>query len=258
MAFSTDVYGLGATLFTLLTGRPPFTGPGAIVVLRKVIDDEPVWPRERDKAVGAELKAICLKCLEKNPDKRFRSAGELAAVLKKFLNYEPTGVTLPRPWARLAKWAKRQPWRAAAFSIALVGVIVAAATGGLAWRRPPPRGCQRTDPRNRDCQLSSASRHDQAHGERSRLDQPATPSAIENKRGRSRAAGSRLARDLALRARPRQRARRPTLEFNVRRASGDSRGPATALAADGRRQRCWQRFKAKGTILPNKLGRPPP
>ena len=76
---STDVYGLGATLFTLLTGRPPFTGPGPMVVLRKVIDEEPAWPRERDRPVGVELKAICLKCLEKNPANRFGSAGELAA-----------------------------------------------------------------------------------------------------------------------------------------------------------------------------------
>jgi Protein kinase domain/Sulfatase-modifying factor enzyme 1 len=133
IGFTTDVYGLGATLFTLLTGRPPFTGPDALVVLRKVIDEEPGWPQERDKPVGAELKAICLKCLEKTPSKRFGSAGELAMVLQKYLNYEPTGVTLPRPWTRLAKWVRRQPWRAAAAGIALVAMIVSAAAGALAW-----------------------------------------------------------------------------------------------------------------------------
>jgi eukaryotic-like serine/threonine-protein kinase len=132
--FRTDVYGLGATLFSLLTGRPPFTGPSPMVVLRKVIDEEPAWPRDRDKPVGSELKAICLKCLEKNPANRFASAGELAVVLKKYLDYDPTGVTLPRPWTRLAKWAKRQPWRAAAAGIALVAVLVAASAGALAWR----------------------------------------------------------------------------------------------------------------------------
>jgi eukaryotic-like serine/threonine-protein kinase len=131
--FSTDVYSLGATLFTLLTGRPPFTGPSPMVVLRKVIDEEPVWPRERDKPVGDELKAICLKCLEKNPANRFGSAGDLGLALKKYLNYEPTGVSLPRPWARLAKWAKRQPWRAAAIGIALMAVMGAATAGALAW-----------------------------------------------------------------------------------------------------------------------------
>jgi eukaryotic-like serine/threonine-protein kinase len=111
VGFGTDVYGLGATLFTLLTGRPPFTGPDPLVVLRKVIDEEPAWPRERDKPVGAELKAICLKCLDKTPCKRFGSAGELAVILKKYLNYESTGVTLLRPWTRLARWVRRQPRR---------------------------------------------------------------------------------------------------------------------------------------------------
>jgi eukaryotic-like serine/threonine-protein kinase len=133
IGYGTDIYGLGATLFTLLTGRPPFTGPAPVVVLRKVIDEEPVWPRERDKPAGAELKAICLKCLEKNPANRFGSAGELATVLKKYLDYVPTGVTLPRPWTRLAKWVRRQPWRAAAAGIALVAVIVTTAAGALAW-----------------------------------------------------------------------------------------------------------------------------
>jgi eukaryotic-like serine/threonine-protein kinase len=134
IGFSTDVYGLGATLFTLLTGRPPFTGTDPLVVLRKVIDEEPTWPRERDKPVGVELKAICLKCLEKTPGNRFGSAGELAMILKKYLDYEPTGVTLPRLWARVGKWARRQPWRAAAAGIALVAVIVTTAAGALAWR----------------------------------------------------------------------------------------------------------------------------
>jgi eukaryotic-like serine/threonine-protein kinase len=132
--FRSDVYGLGATLFTLLTGRPPYAGPVPMVILRKVIDEEPDWPRDRAKAVGGELQAICLKCLEKNPANRFCSAGELAVVLRKYLNYEPTGVSLPRPWTRLAKWVKRQPWRAAAAGIALVAVLVAASAGALAWR----------------------------------------------------------------------------------------------------------------------------
>ena len=132
--FRTDVYGLGATLFSLLTGRPPFAGPRPMIVLRMVIDEEPIWPRECDNPVGSELKAICLKCVEKNPTNRFASAGELALVLKRYLNYEPTGVTLPRPWTRMAKWAKRQPWRAAAAGIAFVAVLVAVSAGALAWR----------------------------------------------------------------------------------------------------------------------------
>ena len=131
VGFSSDVYGLGATLFALLTGRPPFTGPNATVVLRKVIDEEPEWPPEMDKPVGRELKAICLKCLEKNPSRRFRSAGELAVVLDRYLNYESTGVVLPGPWTRFARWVRRKPWRAAAAGVALLAAIVAASAA--AW-----------------------------------------------------------------------------------------------------------------------------
>ncbi len=135
VGFSCDVYGLGATLFALLTGRPPFSGPSPHVVLRKVIDEEPAWPREQNKRVGRELKAICLKCLEKEPGKRFASAGDVAAVLNKYLNYESTGVTLPGPWTWIVKWVKRQPWRAVAAGLALTTIIiVAAATAWTTYR----------------------------------------------------------------------------------------------------------------------------
>jgi serine/threonine-protein kinase len=107
IGIASDVYGLGATLFALLTGRPPFTGTSPAVVMRKVIEEDPAWPRERDTPVGRELKAICLKCLEKDPGRRFHSAGELACALNKYMNFENTGVTLPGPWTRLAKWVRR-------------------------------------------------------------------------------------------------------------------------------------------------------
>jgi hypothetical protein len=125
---AVDVYGLGATLLTLLTGAPPFSGNAPAVVLRQVVEEEPDWPRERDRPVGRELKAICLKCLEKDPARRFRSAGELAEVLRRYLDDEPTGVVLPGPGTRLSRWLRRQPWRAAATgAILLAGLIAAAA-----------------------------------------------------------------------------------------------------------------------------------
>ncbi len=88
---AVDVYGLGATLFSLLTGSPPFIGNTPAVVLRRVLDDDPDWPRERDRAVGRELKAVCLKCLEKDPARRFPTAGALADALHRYLRDEPTG-----------------------------------------------------------------------------------------------------------------------------------------------------------------------
>jgi eukaryotic-like serine/threonine-protein kinase len=135
VGFTSDVYSLGATLFTLLTGGPPFTGPNPIAVLRQVIDDEPVWPRARNKPVGPELKAICLKCLEKDPDRRIASAGELAGELGKYLRYERCKYTLPGPWTRLTKWARRQPWRAVAAGLAVVAVLVVATAWTWTARR---------------------------------------------------------------------------------------------------------------------------
>jgi eukaryotic-like serine/threonine-protein kinase len=135
VGFPTDVYGLGATLFALLTGRPPFSGPNPMVVLRKVIDEEPAWPRECDKAVGKELKAICLKCLEKDSERRIPSAGELAIELKKYLSYERGKYTLPGPGTRLVNWVRRQPWRAAAASLAFLAVLIGMATWVLNSRQ---------------------------------------------------------------------------------------------------------------------------
>ena len=135
ISFTSDVYSLGATLFALLTGGPPFTGTNPVAVLRQVIDDEPIWPRERNKPVGPELKAICLKCLEKDPARRIASAGELADVLGKYLRNEPCKYTLPGPWTRLTKWVKRQPWRAVAAGLAVVAVLVVTTAWALTARR---------------------------------------------------------------------------------------------------------------------------
>ncbi|MHB1556715.1 MAG: serine/threonine-protein kinase [Isosphaeraceae bacterium] len=73
---SVDIYGLGATLMALLTGRPPFGYGPAAAVLRRVIHDEPRWPYHRDRAVPRELKAICFKCIEKDPSQRIESAAD--------------------------------------------------------------------------------------------------------------------------------------------------------------------------------------
>src|SRR5262249_44616454 len=80
-----DVYGLGATLYELLTGKPAVGGTEKADILRRLAFEEPVVPRKLDKAIPAELETISLKCLAKNPAERYAAAGELATDLRRFV-----------------------------------------------------------------------------------------------------------------------------------------------------------------------------
>jgi len=121
---ATDVYGLGAVLYELLTGQRAFQGASDMDTVRRVVDDDPILPRRLRSDIPRDLEAITLKCLEKQPERRYASATLLAQDLRRFLAGEPTWARPLTPGERLANWARRRP--------ALAGLLAVSATAALA------------------------------------------------------------------------------------------------------------------------------
>jgi serine/threonine-protein kinase len=125
---ATDVYGLGAILYEVLTGRPPFHGPETTAVLRQVVHETPPRPREVTPAAPAALEAVCLKALAKQPAGRYGSAKDLAGEVQHWLAGEPVAAHR-EPWAaRAGRWVRRHrvlvTGAAAAGLVALAGLAV--------------------------------------------------------------------------------------------------------------------------------------
>src|SRR5213595_1928514 len=136
---ATDIYGLGAVLYHLLTGRPPFAGPTTYETVRLVLQTDPQEPRLLNPKIDRDLSTICLKCLEKDPQRRYASALALAGDLERWLRREPIGARRTGFVTRGKKWLQRNPATAVSV-VSLAGLV--AAVGVIIWKsdfiRPPP------------------------------------------------------------------------------------------------------------------------
>ena len=126
LSAASDVYSLGAMLYQLLTGRPPFMAETLTQTLRLVVESEPVSPRVLNPAMPSDLETICLKCLEKDSERRYSSAKELADELGRFLNHEPIRARPIGSVAKLARWCRRKPALALAIGAGVTLLLVIA------------------------------------------------------------------------------------------------------------------------------------
>src|SRR5262252_9532931 len=132
---ATDVYGLGAVLYQLLTGQPPFAGGTTYETIRLLRDTEPRQPRLLNPKVDRDLSTICVKCLEKDPKRRYASALALAEDLEHWLKHEPIRAKPSGFFTHARKWVRRNP-----STTVLVTLLVALAVGlsVTVWNRKLP------------------------------------------------------------------------------------------------------------------------
>ena len=127
----TDVYGLGAVLYQLLTGQPPFAGGTTYETIKLLLDTKPRQPRLLNPKIDRDLSTICLKCLEKDPKRRYASSLALAEDLERWLKHEPIRARRTGAVTRGKKWLQRNPTVAAVMALSLA---LAAALGVIVWK----------------------------------------------------------------------------------------------------------------------------
>src|SRR5437867_2955236 len=127
----TDVYGIGAVLYQLLTGHPPFAGGTTYETIKFLLDTEPRKPRLWNQKIDRDLSTICLKCLEKDPKRRYPSALALAEDIERWLKHEPIQARRTGIFTRGRKWVRRNPTTA----VMVVSLVtLAAVVGAMIWK----------------------------------------------------------------------------------------------------------------------------
>jgi WD40 repeat protein len=129
-----DVYSLGVILYECLTGTKPFQAPEQLALLRRVAEEEPERPGKRAPGLPRDVELICLKCLAKDPAERYATAGALAAELGRFAAGEPVSVRAAGLVERVAKWARRKPTLAAAYTLGLLATLLGGLGGAAVWQ----------------------------------------------------------------------------------------------------------------------------
>ncbi len=128
---AADVYGLGAVLYTCLSGQPPFAGGTTFETIRQVLENEPRRPSSLNSVVDRDLDIVCLKCLAKDPSKRYASAEAVAADLARWLGSEPIEARPATTYDRLQKWVRRRPTVAALTALSILLLLIAGIGGAF-------------------------------------------------------------------------------------------------------------------------------